>query len=61
MGKFSERGQKQLPATAASNPINAEVRDQLNILTSQRNTRVLDASPEYPACCGLVCYSAASC
>jgi uncharacterized protein DUF4239 len=37
----------QQPA-AASNPINAELRDQLNTLTSQRNTRVLDAKPRIP-------------
>lgn len=32
----------------ATNPINAEVRGQLNVLTSQRNTRVLDATPRIP-------------
>jgi hypothetical protein len=39
---------KQQPPTVASNPINAEVRGQLNVLTSQRNTRVLDAKPRIP-------------
>ncbi len=39
---------KQQPPTVASNPINVEVRDQLNVLTSQRNTRVLDAKPRIP-------------
>jgi hypothetical protein len=34
--------------TAAANPINAEIRDQLNVLTSQRNTRILDAVPRIP-------------
>jgi hypothetical protein len=37
-----------LGTSVASNPVNAEVRDQLNILTSQRNTRVLDAKPPIP-------------
>src|SRR6185437_7441440 len=32
----------------AAKPINAEVRDQLNALTSQRNTRVLDTTPRIP-------------
>lgn len=39
---------KQQPPTVAANPINAEVRDQLNVLTSQRNTRVMDARPRIP-------------
>ena len=39
---------EQQPPTVASNPINAEVRNQLNVLTSQRNTRVLDAKPRIP-------------
>jgi hypothetical protein len=38
----------QQPPTVASNPINAEIRGQLNVLTSQRNTRVLDARPRIP-------------
>lgn len=38
----------QGPAGAASNPINAELRDQLNLLASQRNTRVLDFKPRIP-------------
>jgi hypothetical protein len=40
-------GEQQPPADTSS-PINAEVRDQLNVLTSQRNTRVLDAKPRIP-------------
>jgi Protein of unknown function (DUF4239) len=52
---------KQQPPIVASNPINAEIRDQLNVLTSQRNTRVLDAKPPIPGCCGVVCCSVASC
>ena len=40
-------GNQQSP-TVASNPINAEVRAQLNVLTSQRNTRVLDTKPRIP-------------
>jgi hypothetical protein len=39
---------EQQPPDDTSNPINAEVRDQLNILTSQCNTRVLDAKPRIP-------------
>jgi hypothetical protein len=38
----------QQPPNVASNPINAEVRAQLNVLTSQRNIRVLDARPRIP-------------
>jgi hypothetical protein len=38
----------QQPPAVTSNPINAEVRDQLNVLTSQRNSRVLDAKPRIP-------------
>jgi hypothetical protein len=38
----------QQPPTVASNPINAEIRGQLNVLTSQRNTRVLDTRPRIP-------------
>ncbi|OBC02930.1 hypothetical protein A5784_15580 [Mycobacterium sp. 852013-50091_SCH5140682] len=38
-------GQQQL---ASANPINAEMRQQLNVLTSQRNTRILDAKPRIP-------------
>ncbi|MEE6165038.1 MULTISPECIES: bestrophin-like domain [unclassified Mycolicibacterium] len=38
-------GQQQ-PASA--NPINAEMRQQLNVLTAQRNTRILDAKPRIP-------------
>lgn len=38
----------QQPAPASENPINAEIRDQLTNLTSQRNTRVLDAKPRIP-------------
>ncbi|MUL81250.1 MULTISPECIES: DUF4239 domain-containing protein [unclassified Mycolicibacterium] len=34
-------------ATTAD-PINAEIREQLNVLTTQRNTRVLDAKPRIP-------------
>ncbi len=41
-------GNTRAPAEAAANPINAEVRGQLNVLTSQRNTRVLDARPRIP-------------
>lgn len=33
---------------AAANPIYAELRDQLNLLASQRNTRVLDFTPRIP-------------
>jgi hypothetical protein len=40
-------GEQQEP-NVASNPINAEVRGQLTVLTSQRNTRVLDAKPRIP-------------
>jgi len=40
-------GGQHSPAVAA-NPINAEIRGQLNVLTSQRNTRVLDAIPRIP-------------
>ena len=40
-------GTQQRP-TAASDPISAEIRGQLNLLTSQRNTRVLDARPRIP-------------
>ena len=40
-------GGPQSPS-AAPNPINAEVRDQLNVLTSQRNTRILDTKPRIP-------------
>lgn len=32
----------------AAHPINAEMRGQLNVLISQRNTRVLDAKPRIP-------------
>jgi hypothetical protein len=39
---------KQQPPGVASNPIDVEVRNQLNVLTSQRNTRVLDAKPRIP-------------
>ncbi|MCU1701120.1 MAG: hypothetical protein JWR34_7183 [Mycobacterium sp.] len=38
----------QQPPAVASNPINAEVRAQLNVLTSQRNIRVMDAKPRIP-------------
>lgn len=38
-------GQQQSPS---ADPINAEIREQLNVLTSQRNTRVLDAKPRIP-------------
>ncbi|WP_273732844.1 DUF4239 domain-containing protein [Mycolicibacterium septicum] len=34
--------------TPNAHPVNAEIRDQLNVLTSQRNTRVLDAKPRIP-------------
>ena len=39
---------KQQSPTDDSSAIKAEVRDQLNVLTSQRNTRVLDAKPRIP-------------
>jgi hypothetical protein len=39
---------EQHESGAASNPVNAEVRGQLTVLTSQRNTRVLDAKPRIP-------------
>ncbi|MGO4446470.1 DUF4239 domain-containing protein [Mycobacterium sp. 2YAF39] len=34
--------------SGASNPINAEIRDQLNVLMSQRSTRILDTTPRIP-------------
>jgi Protein of unknown function (DUF4239) len=33
---------------SAAHPVSAEIREQLNVLTSQRNTRVLDAKPRIP-------------
>lgn len=39
-------GDEQGPDAAGS--IHAEIRDQLNVLTSQRNARVLDAKPRIP-------------
>lgn len=51
----------QQPPIVASNPINAEVRDQLNVLTSQRNTGVMEATPRIPGLLWGVCYLAASC
>ncbi|WP_276022000.1 bestrophin-like domain [Mycobacterium barrassiae] len=40
-------GSQHGPPTV-DNPINAEIRDQLNVLTAQRNTRILDAIPRIP-------------
>lgn len=40
-------GDQQSPGVAA-NPISAELRDQLNLLTSQRNTRIFDNAPRIP-------------
>lgn len=40
-------GEEQQPSVT-SNPLNAEMRGQLTVLTSQRNTRVLDAKPRIP-------------
>ncbi len=40
-------GKQRSPADT-TDAINAEARDQLNVLTSQRNTRVLDAKPRIP-------------
>jgi hypothetical protein len=40
-------GREQPPA-AAANPINTEIRGELNVLTTQRNTRVLDGRPRIP-------------
>lgn len=37
------------PSTSlASNPINAEIREELKTLASQRNTRLLDSAPRIP-------------
>lgn len=38
-------GQQQSPT---ADPINAEIRQQVNVLTSQRNTRILEAKPRIP-------------
>ena len=40
-------GGQQSPG-ASANPINAELRDQLNLLATQRNTRILDTKPRIP-------------
>lgn len=34
--------------STTAHPVNAEIRGQLNVLTSQRNTRILDAKPRIP-------------
>jgi hypothetical protein len=39
---------KQQPPTVASNPISAEIRNQLNVMASERNTRILDTKPRIP-------------
>jgi hypothetical protein len=36
------------PRSSTADPINAEIRSQLNVLTSQRNTRTLDTKPRIP-------------
>jgi hypothetical protein len=40
-------GESQAPAETSA-AINVEIREQVNLLTSQRNTRVLDAKPRIP-------------
>ncbi|MDH6196976.1 hypothetical protein M2272_003629 [Mycobacterium frederiksbergense] len=34
--------------SSTASPVNAEIREQLNVLTAQRNTRILDAKPRIP-------------